>query len=139
SGMALRKFMPQDGQLISRQIQLSNPWPIFRLADIYLHYAEAQLALGNEAVAREYISKVRARPSVNLPPIPDSVTGEALWKRLVNERRIELAFEGHRYFDIRRWKIAAQVENPPVRGMIVICPAANVANGTCASLPLNAF
>lgn len=139
SSMALRKFMPQDGQLISRQIQLSNPWPIFRLADIYLHYAEAQLALGNEAVAREYISKVRARPGVDLPPIPDNVTGDALKKRLINERRIELAFEGHRYFDIRRWKIAAQVENPPVRGVIVTCPAPNVANGTCASLPLSAF
>jgi hypothetical protein len=102
SAMALRKFMPQDGVLISRQLRYTNPWPMFRLGEIYLNYAEAQLELGNEAVAREYISKVRARPSVDLPPIPASVTGEALRERLINERRIELAFEGHRFFDIRR-------------------------------------
>lgn len=139
SAMALRKFMPQDGQLVSRQIQNYNPWPIFRLAGVYLNYAEAQLELGNEAVAREYISKVRARPSVDLPPIPATVTGEALRKRLINERRIELAFEGHRFFDIRRWLIAAEVENTPVRGMVVTCPAAAVAAGTCADLPLDQF
>lgn len=137
SSYALRKFMPQDGQLISRAVPNYNPWPIFRLAEIYLNYAEAQLELGNEAVARQYISMVRARPSVNLPEIPSSVTGEALRKRLINERRIELAFEGHRFFDIRRWKIAAEVENAPIRGMVVTCPAPAVASGTCAELPLD--
>jgi len=139
SGMALRKFMPPDGVLVSRQIRLTNPWPIYRLADVYLNYAEAQLELGNEAVARQYISLVRARPSVNLPPIPANVTGAALRKRLINERRIELAFEGHRFFDIRRWKIAAEVENTPIRGMTVRCPEVNVQAGTCATLPPSAF
>jgi starch-binding outer membrane protein, SusD/RagB family len=139
SAMALRKFMPQDGVLIGRQFSYTNPWPIFRLAGIYLNYAEAQLALGNEAVAREYISMVRARPSVDLPPIPADVTGEALRKRLINERRIELAFEGHRFFDIRRWLIAAEVENTPVRGMVVTCPANAVASGTCADLDPSEF
>lgn len=137
SSYALRKFMPPDGYPASRSIQDYNPWPIYRLAEIYLNYAEAQFELGNEDVAREYISKVRARPSVNLPPIPASVTGDALRKRLINERRIELAFEGHRFFDIRRWLIAAEVENTPIRGMIVTCPATAVADGTCADVPLN--
>jgi starch-binding outer membrane protein, SusD/RagB family len=94
---------------------------------------------GNEAVAREYISMVRARPSVDLPPIPSDVTGEALRQRLINERRIELAFEGHRFFDIRRWLIAAEVENTPVRGMVVTCPAGAVASGTCAGLDPSEF
>ena len=131
--------MPPDGLPAGRSFPNYNPWPYFRLAGIYLNYAEAQLELGNEAGAREYISMVRARPSVNLPPIPANVTGDALRKRLINERRIELAFEGHRFFDIRRWKIAAQVDNLPVRGVIGRCPAANVTAGTCASLPSNAF
>lgn len=139
SSYALRKFMPPDGMPASRSIQNYNPWPIYRLAEIYLNYAEAQLELGNEAVARQYISMVRARPSVNLPAIPDSVTGEALRKRLINERRIELAFEGDRFFDIRRWKIAAEVENTPIRGMVVTCPTTAVNAGTCASLPLSQF
>jgi hypothetical protein len=139
SGMALRKFMPADGFPAGRSFGNYNPWPIVRLAEIYLNYAEAQLVLGNEAVARQYISMVRARPSVNLPPIPATVTGAALRKRLINERRIELAFEAHRFFDIRRWGIAAEVEEAPIRGMLVVCPAANVTAGTCADLPSSAF
>jgi hypothetical protein len=139
SGMALRKFMPPDGFPAGRSFGNYNPWPVVRLAEIYLNYAEAQLELGNEAVARQYISMVRARPSVDLPPIPATVTGAALRKRLINERRIELAFEAHRFFDIRRWEIAAEVEAAPVRGMLVICPEANVTTGTCADLPSSAF
>jgi len=66
------------------------------------------------------ISKVRAGESVNMPPIPETVAGEALRSRLCDERRIELAFESHRFFDIRWWKIAGVTENRPVRGMDVL-------------------
>jgi hypothetical protein len=55
-----------------------------------------------------------------MPAIPANVTGEALRQRLYNERRIELAFEGHRFFDIRRWKIANIIENRPILGMDII-------------------
>ena len=70
--------------------------------------------MGDEATAREYLNKVRSRPSVDMPDIPATVTGEELRKRIYNERRIELAFEGHRFFDVRRWKIASEVENAPI-------------------------
>ncbi|MEO8174450.1 MAG: RagB/SusD family nutrient uptake outer membrane protein, partial [Sediminibacterium sp.] len=93
------------------------PWPHFRLAEIYLNYAEAKFELGDEATCRQYINKVRTRASVNMPPIPGTVTGDALRQRLYNERRIELAFESHRFFDIRRWKIANVIENRPIYGM----------------------
>lgn len=116
-GYILRKFMPEDGPL-NWQTTYTIPWPHFRLAEIYLNYAEAKFELGDEDACRTYISKVRAR--VGLPAIPASVTGEALRQRLYNERRIELAFESHRFFDIRRWKIANVVENRPIRGMDVI-------------------
>lgn len=118
-GYILRKFMPEEGP-INWQTTYTIPWPHFRLAEIYLNYAEAKFELGDEATCREYINKVRARPSVNLPPIPATVTGEALRQRLYNERRIELAFESHRFFDIRRWKIADVIENRPIRGMDII-------------------
>lgn len=114
SGYELKKFMPED-QPISFQVTYTIPWPYFRLAEIYLNYAEAEFELGNEAKCREYISKVRAR--VSMPAIPATVTGEALRQRLYNERRIELAFEAHRFFDIRRWKIANVIENRPIQGM----------------------
>ena len=87
---------------------------VFRIAEIYLNYAEAKFELGDEVTAREYVNKVRRRASVNLPDIPATVTGEDLRRRIYNERRIELAFENHRFFDVRRWKIATTVENAKI-------------------------
>lgn len=83
-----------------------TPWTHYRYAEILLNYAEASYFLGDEATAREYINKVRSRASVSMPDVTES--GEALLKRLQNERRIELVFEEHRWFDVRRWKILPQ-------------------------------
>jgi hypothetical protein len=117
SGYWIRKFMPET-QPISFAEHYTIPWPFFRLAEIYLNYAEAKFELGDEAKCREYINKVRAR--VGMPGIPATVTGDALRQRLYNERRIELAFENHRFFDIRRWKIANVIENRPIFGMDIV-------------------
>lgn len=90
-------------------------YPWFRLAEMYLNYAECAYMTGNEALCRQYINKVRSRSDVRMPEINES--GEALWDRLVNERRVELAFEAIRYFDVRRWKTAQFYENVPFAGM----------------------
>lgn len=112
----IKKFMPEEG-IINWQTNCTVQWVHFRLAEIYLNYAEAKFELGDEATAREYVNKVRSRQSVNLPDIPATVTGEDLRRRIYNERRIELAFENHRFFDVRRWKIAIDIENRPIRGL----------------------
>jgi starch-binding outer membrane protein, SusD/RagB family len=114
----LKKFMPGDGVPLNWQENYTNPWVIFRLGEIYLNYAEAKFELGDEATCREYLSKVRAR--VGMPAIPENVVGEELRRRLYNERRIELAFEEHRFWDVRRWKIAMDVENRPIFGLDII-------------------
>lgn len=114
----IKKFMPDADVPLNWQTIYTNPWPHFRLAEIYLNYAEAKFELGDEATCRQYLSMVRDR--VGMPAIPATVTGENLRKRLYNERRIELAFEGHRYFDIRRWKIADEIDSRPIRGMDII-------------------
>lgn len=67
--------------------------------------------LGDEATAREYVNMVRSRPSVDMPDVTES--GGALWDKIVHERRIELVFEEHRFFDVRRWKIAEEVLSEP--------------------------
>lgn len=118
SNYVLKKFMPEANIPLSWQEQYTNPWIIFRLGEIYLNYAEAKFELGDEATCREYISKVRER--VGMPPIPASVTGAKLRERLYNERRIELAFEEHRYWDVRRWKIADVAESGKIYGMDII-------------------
>jgi starch-binding outer membrane protein, SusD/RagB family len=117
SNYVLKKFMPNEDVVLSWQETYVIPWIYFRLGEIYLNYAEAKFELGDEATCREYLSKIRAR--VGMPPIPESTTGEELRKRLYNERRIELAFESHRYFDVRRWKIATEVESRPIMGLDV--------------------
>ena len=73
--------------------------------------------LGNDGEARTYINLVRKRTGVNMPDVTES--GAALLARIQNERRIELAFEGHRFFDVRRWKIASTTESADIMGVII--------------------
>lgn len=106
TGYYPRKFITEEES--GEGWETSNPpWIWFRYGEILLNYAEAMFQLGNEDVAREYINKIRSRPSVEMPPVTES--GQALLKKLVNERRIELVFEEHRFWDVRRWKIAEDV------------------------------
>ncbi|WP_224994829.1 RagB/SusD family nutrient uptake outer membrane protein [Cesiribacter sp. SM1] len=111
---SLKKFIDRD-LVISRDQRYPQPWIFFRLGEIYLNYAEAMFELGNEAVAKEYVNLVRAR--AGMPPLADNISGDALRDRIRHERRIELAFEGHRFFDVRRWKIAPEVESENLRGV----------------------
>lgn len=87
---------------------------IFRLAELYLNYAETQIEVGNDAEARKYINLVRARSS--MPPVTES--GDALKERYRNERKVELFMENHRYHDLRRWNIATKtMDNKATRGI----------------------
>lgn len=81
-----------------------TPWIFFRLGEIYLNYAEACIELGEDAEAKIYLNRLRAR--AGMPDITE--TGDALRQRYRNERRIEMAFEQARYFDVRRWLIGDQ-------------------------------
>jgi hypothetical protein len=73
------------------------------------------MALGNEGLAREYINKVRKRPSVNMPDI--TASGAELVRQYRNERAIELHLEDSRFFDLMRWKAAPGMIDVPVRGL----------------------
>lgn len=81
----------------------TTPYVYMRLAEFYLTYAEAQYHLGNSGVATQYVNLVRTRPGVNMPPIESSQTGSGLLSKIKHERKIELAFEGNRWYDARRW------------------------------------
>ncbi|KAA6311603.1 RagB/SusD family nutrient uptake outer membrane protein [termite gut metagenome] len=109
-----KKFIDENIPLVGASVNQTNPWIYFRYGEILLNYAEAKFELGDEATAREYLNKIRSRPSVQMPPIPETETGDKLRMRIQNERRVELAFEEHRFFDVRRWKIAMETENKPL-------------------------
>lgn len=104
----------------------SYAWPELRLADVYLMYAEALNEVsGPSTEVYEYLDRIRTRAglkgvqeswrdfSVN-PDKPNTQSG--LREIIHRERTIELAFEGNRYWDIRRWKTASQELNEPIRG-----------------------
>ena len=73
----------------------------YRLAEIYLNFAEAAMEAGHTDEAITYVNKVRAR--AGMPGLPAGLSGENLRQRIHNERRVEFALEGNRYFDVRRW------------------------------------
>ncbi|MDR1524436.1 MAG: RagB/SusD family nutrient uptake outer membrane protein [Tannerella sp.] len=93
---------------------------IFRLSELYLNFAEAAYqaygadaavtsSAGNSpATAREAVNAVRAR--AGMPPLPEGLSKSDFEKRYRNERRVELAFEEHRFFDVRRWKILNETD-----------------------------
>ena len=110
-GLELYKwFIPTSYISESQTGSLLYPW--FRLAEMYLNYAEAAYMLGKEDICRDYINKIRHRPDVMMPDVTES--GDFLFERLVNERRVELYAETFRYFDLRRWKLADFYENVPL-------------------------
>jgi len=91
---------------------------LFRLAELYLNLAEAQCELNNLDGAIAALDVIRVRAG---QPLISAVPGftrskDFLMKRIRNERRVELCFEGHRFFDQRRWKILGST-NGPISGM----------------------
>lgn len=100
TGYFLRKFIdPTVDAQFNKQTQ---PWRYIRFTEIVLNYVEACIGLGDETEAKAWLNKIRRRAF--MPDITES--GAALVDRYRNERLIELAYEGQRFFDVRRWLIA---------------------------------
>lgn len=115
TGYTFKKLLDFSGPRASFDFDYNQMVVYMRLAEFYLNYAEIQLALGNEDMAREYINKVRRRPSVNMPDITS--TGASLVQEYRNERAVELHLEDTRFFDLMRWKIAPGTIDAKVRGL----------------------
>lgn len=104
SGYYYRKFTDANSVIVDQNMRQNIPWPILRYTEAILNYVEACIELGDEAEAKIWLNKIRFR--AGMPAITDA--GTALKTRYRNERRIELSFEEHRYFDARRWMIASE-------------------------------
>ncbi|QTE36904.1 RagB/SusD family nutrient uptake outer membrane protein [Mucilaginibacter sp. P25] len=78
----------------------------YRYAEVLLNAAEADAELGNYAEASGYLNQVRVRAGLTTPLV---LTAANYFDRIVHERRVELAFEGHTLFDMKRWRIADAV------------------------------
>ena len=89
-------------------------WPVMRLADVYLMYAEATNAVnGPQEDAIALVNRVRHRG--NLPPLKADKTSdqESFFDAIEQERIVELLAEGQRGFDLRRWRAIERVFGPP--------------------------
>jgi starch-binding outer membrane protein, SusD/RagB family len=115
TGYTFRRLLDFEGPRASFDYNYHQVVIFMRLAEFYLNYAEIQIALGNEPLARDYINKIRKRPSVNMPDITSS--GNDLVRDYRNERAIELHLEDSRFFDLMRWKAAPGNVDVPVRGL----------------------
>jgi len=114
TGYYLKKYV--DGSCVTtadNQTTRRHTWILFRLGEFYLDYAEAvynATGSANDATygltANEAVNVLRARPSVNMPAFNED--GEAWVERYERERLVELAFENHRFWDVRRWKKGPQ-------------------------------
>lgn len=102
-----------------------HSYQIFRYAEILLNYVEALNEVSyenNKETIQNYLGQLRKRAGIEqgndgLYGIPANCDQSKMREIIRNERRIELAFEEHRFWDIRRWKIAETVMNRPVKGV----------------------
>jgi len=92
--------------------------PLIRYAEIGLDYAEAANEFeGPTANVYQAVNAIRQRAGI--PGLPTGLTKDQMRTAIQNERQVELAYEGHRFFDVRRWVIADQTENINASGMEV--------------------
>ena len=112
----LRKFLNENVNIQTGGGSDGHVVPLFRLAEIYLNYAEAlnEYDPTNPDIA-VYLNKIRER--VSLPDVPSGLTQEQMRTLIHHERRVELAFEEHRFWDVRRWKVASSTLGAPVKGV----------------------
>ncbi|GAA4306853.1 RagB/SusD family nutrient uptake outer membrane protein [Mucilaginibacter gynuensis] len=105
SGFYIRKYLDPAPGAGQRGVN-SEVWFVrYRYAEVLLNAAEASFELGDATSAASYINQVRARAGLVTPLTSSQIT----FDRVVHERRVELAFEGHLLFDYKRWRIAHQV------------------------------
>ena len=125
TGYYLRKFLAPNLNLIEGG-STDHIWPLYRYAEVLLNYAEAMNeAYGPDAdpkgygmTARDALTEVRNSASTALPAV--TATSKQDFRNAVKqERRVELAFEDHRYWDLIRWKDAESVLNRSIKGVQV--------------------
>jgi hypothetical protein len=114
TGYYLKKYLQTATDLRSGQTtKFKHTWITFRLGEFYLNYAEAVFRyLGDPyrtdgeftLSAAAAVNKTRTR--AGMPDVPEGLSNDVFWEKYKNERMVELAFEGHRFWDVRRWKEA---------------------------------
>ncbi len=126
TGYYLRKFVDEN-------LPMNNPWDVagiqpwiyIRYAEILLNYAEAQNEVaGPDASVYDAINLIRQR--ADMPDLPAGLSQTEMREAIRRERQVELAFEEHRFYDVRRWMIAMETENEPAYGISITKDGSNL-------------
>jgi hypothetical protein len=133
TGYYIRKFIDPTADIINNRTIATHFWVHFRLAEIWLNYAEAVNAVygPNTAppdttfTAYDALKKIRERTNIASPTTMKALSKESFMERVKNERRVELCFEGHRFWDVRRWNEGVKYFNVPIHGMEITKTATN--------------
>jgi hypothetical protein len=127
TGYYLRKFMLENVQIENPNVPQNHFYTYIRYTEVFLNYAEAANEAwgpdgngGNGLTARQVIASIRARAGITAPDayLASLTTKEQFRELIHTERRIELCFEGHRFWDIRRWD-KKNVMKAPVKGAFI--------------------
>lgn len=114
------KIISEDDAKDSRSNNWSSNWPLMRYAEVLLMYAEAANEVdGPTEAVQSALNQIRARGDIQMPPVPTNLTKDQMRQKIRKERRIELAFEGFRYNDLKRWKIAEERLNMSAEEAII--------------------
>jgi hypothetical protein len=115
------KFVPRVDAMNTKHFA----WPVFRLAEFYLSYAEALNELsGPSQLTYDALNAIRSRAGM---PSKTGLDQAGFREAIQNERTIELAYENHRYNDLLRWLTAAKVLNKPLTGIVTTAKKVNGA------------
>ncbi|HMI59642.1 MAG TPA: RagB/SusD family nutrient uptake outer membrane protein, partial [Puia sp.] len=128
TGYYMRKFIDPDPAVVDNNTRQYIPWPVLRFTEAVLNYVEANIELGQDLEAQNWLNKIRFR--AGMPATTTS--GAALRQVYQNERRVELAYEEHRYHDARRWMIASATLGRKIQFVNVI---GNLKPGALAPAP----
>ncbi len=136
TGYSIRKWLDPNINL-KMSWRTSHHYPLFRLAEQHLNSAEAWNEYLDQPDDRVYDAINAVRERVGMPALPitaEDRTKVGMRKRIRNERRVELFYENHRFYDVRRWMIAEKVDGATVTGMnslpaMAELEAAAAANG----------
>lgn len=121
SGYLMKKFI--DPNVNAQFDNQEVPWVFFRYAETLLNYAEASIELNELDDAVSALNQIRKR--AGMPLFSAGMGQAALREEYRNERRVEMAFEEQRFFDVRRWMIAPTVLNKPAKGINIFLEGAN--------------
>ncbi len=117
TGYYLRKYQ-QESLNLTNENTGSHSWILFRYPEIYLNYAEALNEWSPGAAdIKAYYDRVRNRTGIAMPLLPTGLTQQEVREKIRNERRVEFAFEDHRFWDVRRWMQGTTFFNRPLRGL----------------------